>query len=543
MNKRFRQAILLCFGIGFAWPVLGQHQTPTLTEPYVDGIIPYAVEIREVSLAPADLPNIHSIAAAEWQGQWVFLGGRTNGLHGMMGMNAFDPAYENREVWVIDPEAKLSWHKSLEDSPASGLNQDVVDSLSAVNTQFYQDASHWLIVGGYGYKRSVADHVTYNSLTVIDLPGLVGWVKEAAGAESSLAADHIEQIRDNYFQVTGGEMERIGDEYQLVFGQNYSGRYRPFADGIYTKQVRRFQTDLSGALAVPADSKMSTAPNDAFRRRDLNVVTILERMSANAFTEKAMVLSGVFTPETGVWTAPVLISSDGNVVMDDPLADSTLKQAFQVYHCSKVSLFNRVSSEAHVLLFGGLTVLERNLETGDFIRDDQVPFTNQCSLVVRDANGQVSQYWLPTRFPDIRLGENELRFGTNAEFFLSRDVPRLHPKVIDLAAIESPTVIGYILGGIFADAGNNSNTGASGRIFEVTLIPATTDEWLSISKTPSLQLNWESISGQSDLIEESSDLSSWNELTGSLTGTGTLPLVDSEEAHFYRRLSTQVVSP
>ncbi len=45
----------------------GQHQTATLTEPYVNGSIPYTVEIREVSLAPAILPNIHSVAA-EWQG-------------------------------------------------------------------------------------------------------------------------------------------------------------------------------------------------------------------------------------------------------------------------------------------------------------------------------------------------------------------------------------------------------------------------------------------------------------------------------------------
>lgn len=540
-NKSLRLIIFLSLGI--ACPVWGQHQTPTLTEPYVDGKIPYTVEIREVSLAPASIPNIHSIAAAEWQGQWVFLGGRTNGLHGMMGMNTFDPVYENREVWVVDPETKQSWHKSLEDSPASGLNQDFIDSLSAVNTQFYQDDSRWLIVGGYGYKRSVADYVTYNSLTDIDLPGLVGWVKEEAGAESSFAVDHIEQIRDSFFQVTGGGLERIGDEYQLIFGQNYSGRYRPFVDGIYTKQVRRFLVDVSEALAVPAGSKISTAQNDAFRRRDLNVVTILERTNPNVFEERSAVLSGVFTPETGVWTAPVLIGPNGSVVMDDPLADSTLKQAFQVYHCSKVSLYNRVTSEAHILLFGGLSVFERDLETGEYIRDDQVPFTNQCSLVVRDATGQVRQYWLPTRFPDIRLEGKELRFGTNAEFFLSKHAARLHPKVIDLASIESPTVIGHILGGIFSDAGNNGNTGASGRVFEVTLVPNTTDAGLSISKIPSLQLNWEASSGQADLIEDSTDLFTWEEFTGTLTGTNTLPLADPGEVHFYRRLSSKVTTP
>lgn len=536
-----RFIVLLCFEIGHS--VMGQHQTTVLTEPYVNGSIPYTLEIKEVSIGSASVPNIHSIAAAEWQGQWVFLGGRTNGLHGMTGMNAFDPAYENRELWVIDPEGQQSWHKSLENSPASGLNADVVDSLSAVNTQFYQDGDHWIIVGGYGYKRSVANHVTYSTLTVVDLPGLVAWVKETAGAESTQAADHIDQIVDSYFQVTGGGLERIGEEYQLIFGQNYSGRYRPFLDGVYTKQVRRFLVDLGDTLVVPELSKVATFQNDAFRRRDLNVVTILERTNPNILVERALVLSGVFTPETGAWTAPVLIGPEGSVEMDDPLAEDTLKQAFQVYHCSKASLFNRVTSEAHILLFGGLSVLELNQETSQFVRDDQVPFINQCSLIVRDAKGKLSQYWLPTRFPDIRLGGKELRFGTNAEFFISKDVAKLHPKIIDLAAIDSPTVIGHVFGGIFSDAGNNGNTGASGRVFEVTLIPVPSNSGLSIVKIPELHLNWISESDQSDLIEESTDLANWQELTGSLMDTNTFPLADPGDVRFYRRLSAKITHP
>ncbi len=40
----------------------GQHQTETLDEPVVGGIVPYQIELREVSLAPAVIPNIHSTA-------------------------------------------------------------------------------------------------------------------------------------------------------------------------------------------------------------------------------------------------------------------------------------------------------------------------------------------------------------------------------------------------------------------------------------------------------------------------------------------------
>lgn len=64
------------------------------------------------------------------------------------GMNAFDPQYENREVWVIDPATRQSWHKSLlETNPASGLTADVVDSLSSVNSQFYQLDAKAILAG------------------------------------------------------------------------------------------------------------------------------------------------------------------------------------------------------------------------------------------------------------------------------------------------------------------------------------------------------------------------------------------------------------
>ena len=537
----YRVAVLA--GLLLGGPVWGQHQTDNFSLPYLDGILPYSVEIREVSLEPAAVPNIHSIAAAEWQGQWVFLAGRTNGLHGLTGMNAFDPAYENREVWVIDPVTRESWQKNLETSAASGLSQDLVDSLSAVNTEFYQDDSRWIIVGGYGYKRSLGNHLTYPALTAIDLPGLVNWVKEPAGEESSQAADHITQIEDSYFQVTGGGLERIGEEYQLIFGQNYTGSYRPMLNGVYTQQVRRFTIDFSDGITIPEASKLPTLQNDAFRRRDLNVLTILERSGIGSFEERALVLSGVFTPETGVWTVPVHIGPGGSVLMDAPGGTDTLKQGFQVYHCSKVSLYNRITSEAHILLFGGLTVLERNLNTGTFEQDDQVPFTNQCSLVVRESNGRIRQYWLPTRFPEILLNDKELHFGTNAEFFFSRDVPRLHPKVIDLARITDPMVIGHILGGIVSDAGNGGNTGASGRIFEVTLVPQTVHADLSISRSPELELQWVELEDRSDLLETSTDLNSWQELTPSLTDTDHWTITTPDSRRFYRRLSAPQTRP
>ncbi len=507
--------LLPCLAVILTPATFGQHQTP-LDLPLVGGTLPYSIEIREVSLVPAPMPTLHSVAAGKWDGHWVLLAGRTAGLHGLTGQNAFDPQFENREVWVIDPVNRLSWHKSLlETNPASGLTTDVVDSLSSVNTQFHQTGERLIIVGGYGYKRSVASHKTYDTITFIDLPRLVDWVKQAAGSETTQAADHIRQLRDPYFQVTGGSLEKLHGEYQLVMGQNYDGAYRPFFNGIYTKQIRRFQVaeGVEGPL-VPVASMLATPQMDAYRRRDLNVATVLEAgAQPGEWLERAVVYSGVFTPEGGVWTVPVVIAPGGLVTMDDPAAPATLRQGFQIYHSAKVGLFHRATNEMHMVMFGGITILERDAASGTFTQDDQAPFTNQCGVVIRRGDGSFKQHFLETRFPLILTVDNkELRFGTNAEFFPAAGVPMLHPKVIDVAAIRGSTVIGHIFGGIMADAGNGGNTGASGRVFEVVLTPATSTPVPGITFDGSVvALSWPGNLNWGYLLETSADLQDWQQ--------------------------------
>ena len=410
----------------------------------------------------------------------------------------------------------------LETNPASGLAADVVDSLSSVNTQFHQSGERLVVVGGYGYKRSVANHKTHDTITFVDLPGLMAWVKQPAGAEATRAVDHIRQIRNTYFQVTGGSLEKLQGEYHLIMGQNYDGRYRPFLNGIYTNQVRRFQVfEGPTGPVVPVESMLATPPLAEYRRRDLNIATVLEAgPQPGEFLERAVVCSGVFTPEGGVWTVPVVVAPGGVVTMDDPAAAGTLRQGFQIYHCAKAGLFHRATREMHMVMFGGITILERDAVTGTFTRDDQAPFTNQCGVVIRRADGSFKQHFLQTRFPLVLTPDNkELRFGTNAEFFPAAGLPMLHPKVIDLAAITRETVIGHIFGGIIADAGNGGNTGASGWVFEVVLTP------VSVAPTPSIALGGSTASltwpGKADwnyLVETSTDLSGWGQSGNPLDG-------------------------
>ena len=74
-------------------------------------------------MGTVEVPTLHSYAVGEYDGKWLFLSGRTNGLHGFNGAQPngnFPSASQNREVWVVDIENRQTWHRPL-DHATSGL--------------------------------------------------------------------------------------------------------------------------------------------------------------------------------------------------------------------------------------------------------------------------------------------------------------------------------------------------------------------------------------------------------------------------------------
>ena len=447
-----------------------QHQTATVSSIVVNGSLSYELEITEVDFGAADRPTLHSFAMGEHNGLWVLIAGRTNGLHGMNlgGLANFPEASQNRDVWVIDLVNKLSWHRSLSDA-ASGLSVAEVDSLTPTNNQFYQLGNVLYMTGGYGFNRDTNQFKTYDYLTAIDLPGIIAWAQGGTGT----AATHIRQNQNTLFQVTGGAMYAMGGRMHLVMGQNFFGGYNVGRTGNYTKQVRSFDIVDNGTTLSVANI-VQTTPNDAYRRRDLNVVPrIKKNSSTNALEEALVALSGVFTPLNGGWTVPVEIDSNGTPTMADPSLPGTFKQGMHNYHSAKIGLYSEADDSMHTLSFGSISLQYYDRANETFITDGQFPFINQVTSVVIDASGNYTQYLMDEEFPVITDGTgNRLRFGANAEFLPAQGIATYANGVQKLDTINSPTVIGYILGGIVADAGNSGNTAASGRIFQVVLKPA-----------------------------------------------------------------------
>ncbi len=472
MISTFRMTILssaiLCAVLAAAH---AQHQTTSTSPVSVNSNLGYHIGLRPVDFGIVELPTLHSYSVGTYDGKWVMLSGRTNGLHafGASGQANFPPAFQNRDVWVIDPARGQSWHRSLQDA-SSGLSGDDVAALTPTNNQFLQRGDYLYMVGGYG-ANAIAGFDTHNALSAVDLPGIVDWVTTGNG----MAADHIRIVRDELFRVTGGAMYEMDGRAHLVFGQSFRGGYVPNRDGDYTKQVRSFDI-VDDGTTLSVSNVAQTAPQPEYRRRDLNVYPTLSQNPDGSLNEGLTVLSGVFTESFGAWTVPVEIDASGNPTMANPDGADTFKQGMNNYHSAKLGLFSESTGDMHEILFGGITLVDYDPTTQQFYQDDDLPWTNSLTSVVRDEFGQYQQHWIG-EFPELfDLEGKRLRFGANAEFLSRDDIDQYGNGIINLDAITGPTVLGHIYGGIFANAPHVRNvpgavSGASNIFWEVTLTP------------------------------------------------------------------------
>lgn len=479
-----------------AGPLEAANQTSTVTPVVLDGDLPYSIELRQYDMGAASMPSLHSFAAGEHGGQWVIVAGLTNGLHGFdIDQGTIPERKQNRSVWVIDPVSKQSWSRTIDPADAgSGFTEQEVLSLTPANSQFEQVGDRLYMTGGYGDDDPLDEtsRSTFSTLTAFDIPGLVDWAKGGAGT----AADHVRQVSDPLFKVTGGDMHAIGDQMHLVFGQDYEGRYRGSLNGEYTKQVRTFTIQDDGSTLGFTHVGSST-PEDHFRRRDLNVYPTLSKQEGGAIEQGITVLSGVFTESRGAWSVPVEIDASGQPVQIDngldPLntggeldaSDEVFKQAMNNYHSAKLGLFSEATGDMHELLFGGITLQEylpddARADASGFVTDNALPNTNQITSVVRRADSSYEQHYLG-EYPVLMAEDgNRMRFGSNAEFFADHALMTYENGVIPLDLLQGLTDdagevrLGFIFGGLIANAPHVfSNpvglSSASGEVFEVVL--------------------------------------------------------------------------
>lgn len=442
------------------------NQTDTLSPVLDPDALPFTITIET---APFNLPaGIHSGAVAVHDGKWLFLAGRTNGLHGF-GPDPFPPSLQNKTAYVVDYATQTVYSRAL-DHATSGLTQTQIDNLSVTSPQFFQNQKTLYICGGYGVNTGTSNFETKPTLTAIDVPKFIAWVIDPTKAPS--AASSTRQTTNSWLQVTGGYMSCLDNHLSslLIFGQNFTGVYTDSSNGAYTQQVRRFQI-IDNGKDLYVQTRKSEGTNPSYRRRDLNVLPFIDGKK-QAFAA----LSGVFTLDTGIWTVPVEIAADGSSFMADPDASDTFKQAMNNYVSATVTLHSPSTKDNYFLLLGGITY--GYFDSGTFQTDNEIPFTNQITTVKRDSAGNYTQYLMAEEYPVIlSTGSNPgntLLFGAGAFFVNAADMPQYRNQVINFDKLHSPVVLGYIVGGIMSTLPNTNDrtdSTASPYIFTVTLNP------------------------------------------------------------------------
>jgi hypothetical protein len=415
---------------------------------------PFAVEaIEDASAEFPDAPHLHSFAFAQWEGKWVFIGGRTNGYHAVGGGPAdFMRAEANTAVWVVDTTVHpaKTYHVELKLLPAT--HAVIQDQWSAAASLWTQSADKLYIAGGYG-QNAAGEWLTYPILSVVALPELIAGVVKGA-----LPAHAIRFTKSAEVQASGGQLVKIpGGDFYLAMGHIFTGSYSAFeangehntapASQTYLEEIRQLKITegLHGGLSVAVVRRYQDAE---FHRRDLNIVEVLSSKGVGF-----VALGGVFTPkDQSIFTKPVMFHPG-----ESPDSSSTFQQQMNSYESARLLLYEPSQHRMYVTLFGGISGSYFDFEKNAFREFpkqgtkssatylDGMQWSDQVSTLAF-TNDIAVREWVHERPLPAFL-------GTSAVFIPLPEVARAQPetRIIDLSKLHGRrTLVGYIYGGIQA---------------------------------------------------------------------------------------------
>ncbi len=396
-------------------------------------IVPYSTKAQNmpfsITIEQIDIPNLgglQSYAYGQSDGKWLVIGGRLDGLHKRQPRFSFDVAGNNNELIVVDPISQKVWKASLSPLPIS-----IREQLSSTNMEFYQEGEYLYLIGGYGYSTIGNTHITYPNLTAIKVSNVIDAIINRTSFTS-----FFRQITNNLFEVTGGRLEKINNNYYLLGGQKFTGRYAhmnsnrgPFTQE-YTDAIRIFTIQDDG-VTITINYIQQYKDSVNLHRRDYNAVPQIMPNGDEGIT----MFSGVFQYNTDL---PFLNSVD--VISNGYAVNNNFQQYYNHYHCPVVPLYSVLNNEMHTIFFGGIA--QYYDDNGTLIKDDNVPFVNTIARVTRNSNGIMREYKMPTEMPAL--------LGAGAEFIPNMSISYYENKIFKLDSIaDGDTVlIGYIYGGI-----------------------------------------------------------------------------------------------
>ncbi len=402
-------------------------------------------------------PRIQSFAFGQWQGRWVFIGGRIAGYHSMGGAAAeFLEKDANRDVWVVDTNVTpaKTYRAPLSLLPASLV--PVRDQWAAAALLSVQHGSKLYLAGGYGRDHN-GQWVTFPILSQVDLPQLINGV-----IEGKLPAASIVFASSPLVQSAGGELIKLGDDdFYLVMGHIFTGTYTAFegqgeksresVSQTYLNEIRQLRIESEPKTGLTIHLVQAFKDDVEFHRRDLNATEFLSPQGLGL-----AVYGGVFTPDTQLSYSRPIYLLPGR----PPFVDASFEQRMNAYNCPRLLLYSKASQTMHTTLFGGISRHNWNPATGAFVENpkvgdksasvylDGMQWSDQISTVSRVMASGADQ-----TVETVQPGTLPAFVGAEAVFIPLPNIARARAgsAILDLDSLPAgKTLVGYIYGGIRA---------------------------------------------------------------------------------------------
>lgn len=411
------------------------------------GLPPIVLEIEPI--ANTNTPGLHSFAFAQSGDKWMFVGGRINGMHGLNVNGGFPLEEANDNVIVVDTSTWMTYSASL-----STLPFQMGDPLRSTNMQYWHSGDHLYMIGGYGFDSINMYNATFPILSAIHVDSMIDAVMNAAPIQP-----HIRQLTDTALMVCGGELEKLGDYYYLLFGHDFAGRYDDDSPSFlftqtYTDGYGRFQIDDDGVNLSVANYTF-VGDTAQFHRRDLNADPIIMPGGVEGFAAYA----GVFRRDYNLpFLSPIIFDGQGSATVR-----LDFEQQFNQYTTAIVPIYDSVAQKMHTVFLGGTSVNYFNDTTQQVRYDSLVPFINDITIVSLWPDNSIHEHLMPVELPSL--------IGTNAKFIFNKNVPHYSNEVIKIRELTGRTMVGYMYGGIRAEEANGGNSYAHDTIYRIYITP------------------------------------------------------------------------
>ena len=394
------------------------------------------------------LPGLHSFAFAQSGDKWLFIGGRTNGLHGLNNNDGFPPEYKNEEVIVIDTNGWHFYKASLHELPIK-----TADPIRSTNMQYIQNGDYLYMIGGYGWDSIQESDVTFQTLTAIHVSKMIDAVMNSKPIASS-----IRQITNVNLGICGGDLAKFNNDYYLIMGHDFNGRYDKdpsvLFTQVYSNSIRKFNIQDDGTtMSVSNFTELKDTVH--FHRRDFSVCPLIKPDGSEALG----IYGGVFKKTANLpYLEPIVLSANGSAEV------KSYQQLMSQYTCAVLPVYDAANKAMYTTFFGGISLNDYNATTGILKLDTLMPFINDVTTLSSYANGTMEETILPLQLPGL--------LGCNAKFIPNKALPVMGHDVIDLNQLTAKAYLaGYIFGGIHAQQGNLGQSAANTVIYRVYLKP------------------------------------------------------------------------